>query len=70
MIFFPGLHIRGIEYQGGVDVLFVDVGPDDYLIIRQVLSREFLCDFQRQFRGNFSRLEWPDPAEYFWPEFL
>ena len=40
-----------------VDVLFVDVGPDDCLIIRQVFGREFLCDFRRQFRGDFSRLE-------------
>ena len=57
MIFFPGLHIHRIEYEVGVDVFFVNVRTDDHFIIRQILSSEFLCDFQCQLWGNFSRLE-------------
>ena len=57
VIFFPDLCVHGIEQQVGMDVLFVYMRTDGHLIIRQVLSRKFCGDFQRQLWGNFSRLE-------------
>ena len=57
MIFLPGLRVYGIEQQVGMDVLFVNMCADDHLIIRQVLSRKFHGDFQRQLRGEFSRFK-------------
>ena len=57
VIFLPGLRVHGIEQQVGVDVLFVHMRTDDHLVVRQVFSRKFHGNFQRQRRGDFSRFE-------------
>ena len=41
----------------GMDVTSVDVRTDHHFIVRKVLSREFLGNFQCQFWRNLPRLE-------------
>ena len=40
----------------GMDMLAVSMRPDHHLVIRQILFREFLRNFQRQFRRDLSWL--------------
>ena len=40
-----------------VDVAFINVSADHYLIIGQVFSSKFLCNLQCQFRRDFPRFE-------------
>ena len=40
-----------------MDLILIHVSPNDHLIIRQALLRKGLCNLQRQFRGDLSRLE-------------
>ena len=57
MIFFPGLGVHRVEHQMGMDVAFIHMGPDDHLVISQVLGGKFFCDLQRKLWGDFPRLE-------------